>query len=115
MAKARGPGKMAGMRSASPRSRGMEAEKDRLCSESETRNRASALESTSSSMQFTAGGRWATLPERRDPFPSRSGPWVCRVHSENPSGVFLISPSTPLGEGWPPQAPLSLQIGAMRP
>lgn len=30
MAKARGPGKMAGIRSASPRSRGMEAEKDRL-------------------------------------------------------------------------------------
>jgi len=32
-----------------------------------------------------------------------------------PSGVFLISPSTPLGEGWPPQALPSLQIGAMRP
>ena len=43
MAKARGPGKMAGIRSASPGSCGMEAEEDRLCSESETRNRASAL------------------------------------------------------------------------
>ena len=57
MAKARGPGKMAGICSASPGSCSMEAEKDRLCSESETRNRASALESASSSMQsLQAGG-----------------------------------------------------------
>ena len=107
MAKARGPGKMAGIRSASPRSRGMEAEKDRLCSESETRNRASALESTSSSMQFTAGGRWATLPERRDPVPSRSGPWVCRVHSENPLGFSSSVRPRHWGRVGPPR-PFSL-------
>lgn len=106
MTKARGPERMADISPASLASLqlcSLEAEKDSLCSESETQ----------------------TEPLPALPLPSHhprghrrraAGHMHSRQEGPVPSGVFLISPATPLGEDRPhTQALLSLQIGVMRP
>lgn len=112
MAKARGPGKMAGIRSASRAPRPWKLRRTD-CSESETRNRASALESTSSSMRSLQVGGGPHSLKGGTLFPAGAAHGYAEF-IQKASGVFLISPHA-TGEGLAPKALLSLQIGAMRP
>lgn len=87
------------MADTSPASRsslqGLSAEtgKGRHCSESETQKRAATLMSTPSAIRCLCRGEVSALLAREDPVPSRNCPLGYGVHSEDPAGVFPLSPS----------------------